>query len=120
MAHCIFCSMHLISFSLKWRSVSRVIFLTFLIFQFNEMLCSLLYLAGPLLLPSLLLSLYEIRRTIAEENYWEQTYQVAVSYHQISFPGEFLQSLFRKLWMGGFCSDTTFCLHIRCTCYQLI
>lgn len=62
MVHCIFCSMHLISFSLKWKNVSRVIFLTFLVCQSHMMLCSLLHLLYLCSALTLFLSLYEINK----------------------------------------------------------
>lgn len=72
MAHCIFCSMHLISFSLKWKNVSRVIFLTFLVCQFHMMLCSLLYLLDLFsVLTFFYLSMRSTEGTIAEKNDWE-------------------------------------------------
>lgn len=93
MAHCILCSMHMISFSLKWKKVFQSYFpdIPHLPVSHDAVLSSSS--AGPFLCSYLLyfyLCMRSTEGTIAEKNDWEQTYQVAVNYHQISFPGVFI------------------------------
>lgn len=94
LAHCIFCSMHLISFSLKWKNVSRVIFLTFLICQFHMTLLHLLDLFSAL---TLFLSLYEINR---RNNCWGKWLGVDISGSSKLSP-DFLSSSFYNLCLGS-------------------